>query len=117
MSDADDWRLSPNSLGRGRGGQHGARLDDPETLSRPTTVADCGRLSVSAVTRRGRYRQMLASARLGGADAFTLPTDQSIGASHLATPGMDERWARRLFERARGVCFYDVVLRSPHLPG
>ena len=62
------------------------------------------------LSRLGRLgaddRQMLASARL--AFDLTLPTEE-IGASHLATPGRDERWARRLFERAVAG-FYDVVL-------
>ena len=62
------------------------------------------------LSRLGRLgaddRQMLAAARL--AFDLTLPTED-IGASHLATPGRDERWARGLFERAVGG-FYDVVL-------
>ena len=62
------------------------------------------------LSRLGRLgaddRQMLAEARL--AFDLTLPTED-IGASHLATPDRDERWARRLFERAVAG-FYDVVL-------
>ena len=49
---------------------------------------------------------MLAAARL--AFNLALPTED-IGASHLASPDRDERWARRLFERAVGG-FYAVAL-------
>ena len=62
------------------------------------------------LSRLGRLaaedRRMLASARL--AFDLTLPTEDP-GAAHLATPGREEAWARRLFERAVGG-FYDVVL-------
>ena len=62
------------------------------------------------LSRLGRLgtedRQMLAAARL--AFDLALPTED-IGTSHLATPGRDEVWVRRLFERAVGG-FYDVVL-------
>ena len=51
-------------------------------------------------------RQMLAAARL--AFDLTLPTED-IGATYLATPDRDERWARNLFEHAVAG-FYDVVL-------
>ena len=62
------------------------------------------------ISRLGRLdsddRQMLAAARL--AFDLALPTED-VGASHLASPGRDEVWARRLFERAVGG-FYAVVL-------
>ena len=62
------------------------------------------------ISRLGRLdaddRQMLAAARL--AFDLALPTED-IGTSNLASPGRDEVWARRLFERAVGG-FYSVVL-------
>ena len=64
----------------------------------------------TSISRLGRLdaddRQMLAAARL--AFNLALPTED-IGASHLASPDRDERWARRLFERAVGG-FYAVAL-------
>ena len=51
-------------------------------------------------------RQMLAAARL--AFDLALPTED-VGMAHLTAPDREERWARRLFERAVGG-FYQVVL-------
>ena len=63
-----------------------------------------------SISRLGRLdaddRQILAAARL--AFDLALPTEDS-GESHLASPDRDERWARRLFERAVGG-FYAVAL-------
>ena len=65
------------------------------------------RMSISHLGRLDADdRKMLAAARL--AFDLALPTED-IGTSHLASPDRDERWARRLFERAVGG-FYAVVL-------
>ncbi len=97
VSDTDlAHRCRELSLRMERAGVSGEARTNPR---RRTPLSRLGRLDAED-------RRMLAAARL--AFDLVLPTEDP-GAAHLATPDREERWARRLFERAVGG-FYDVVL-------